>query len=287
MIIPQFRKYLLFQKGLSESTTGAYISDVRDFLSFVGKNAEKDEITQGELENYLSYLFRKGTRRNSIIRKISAIKNFFNFLEEQFGKRFCFFFPNLKKEHKLPQFLEIDEVFGLIDGVCDKDRFFERDRLILELLYGCGLRVEELSRLDLSDVDFKTGLIKVKGKGKKERFVPFGDKVKDALSLYLKKRGKFFGPLLLNSKGGRLTQRSIRRIVKKYANRVGIFKKVTPHTLRHTFATHLLEGGADLRAIQEMLGHKSLSTTQKYTHIDFRKLSQVYDNSHPWGRENV
>ena len=162
-----------------------------------------------------------------------------------------------------------------------------RDRAILETLYSCGIRVSELTGLDVAHLDLDGGLVRVLGKGNKERIVPLGSYARRSLSQYLAMRGNPQGnaPLLLNARGGRLTSRSVGRIIDKYILKLATVKKISPHTLRHTFATHLLEGGADLRAIQELLGHASLSTTQKYTHVSIDRLMEVYDKAHPKARK--
>jgi integrase/recombinase XerC len=185
---------------------------------------------------------------------------------------------------KQPQFLSVDDVFGLVEKPDGLGFIPVRDRAILELLYSSGIRVSELSSLDIEDLNRREGMIKVRGKGKKERIVPVGSVALDALKSYLIERmllRKKQKALFLNKSGSRLTDRSVRRIVVKYAREFGIHGKIGPHTLRHTFATHLLHEGADLRVIQELLGHSSLSTTQKYTHLDIRHLMDVYDSAHP------
>jgi len=186
-----------------------------------------------------------------------------------------------KAEKPLPTALTVDEAFRLMDSPVDKERL--RDRAILELLYSSGLRVSELVGLNMIHLDQDLGIVKVMGKGRKERIVPVGKKALEALKAYFKDRGDLEGedPLFINYRGGRLTSRSVGRLVKKYTKHSGVFRKISPHSLRHTFATHLLDAGADIREIQEMLGHASLSTTQRYTHISLGKLMEVYDRAHP------
>jgi integrase/recombinase XerC len=186
-----------------------------------------------------------------------------------------------KVEKPLPTTLTVDEAFRLMEAPVEKRRL--RDRAILELLYSSGIRVGELVGVNVNQLDEDLGIVKVMGKGRKERIVPVGLKAIEALKAYLQERGDVGEeePLFINSRGGRLTARSIGRLVKKYTKRSGIFRKVSPHSLRHTFATHLLDAGADIREIQEMLGHASLSTTQRYTHLSLGKLMEVYDKAHP------
>ncbi|HEX2769900.1 MAG TPA: tyrosine recombinase XerC, partial [Geobacteraceae bacterium] len=192
-----------------------------------------------------------------------------------------------KKEKRVPFHLTIDEVIALVEAPKGSDILLLRDRVILETLYSCGIRVSELTGLDLADLDLEEGLVRVLGKGNKERIVPLGSYARKAIAPYLAVRGNppADAPLLLNARGGRLTSRSVGRIVDKYILKLATVKKISPHTLRHTFATHLLEGGADLRAIQELLGHASLSTTQKYTHVSIDRLMEVYDKAHPKARK--
>jgi integrase/recombinase XerC len=187
----------------------------------------------------------------------------------------------------VPFHLTIDEVTALVEAPRDGDLLALRDRAILETLYSCGIRVSELTGLDVGAVDLEDGLVRVLGKGGKERVVPVGSKARRAIADYLLARNDppHDAPFLLNARGGRLTSRSVARTVDKYILKLATIKKISPHTLRHTFATHMLEAGADLRAIQELLGHASLSTTQKYTHVSIDRLMEVYDKAHPKARK--
>jgi integrase/recombinase XerC len=197
-----------------------------------------------------------------------------------------------KTERYIPVTLTIDEIFRMLDAPDKSNPLGLRDQAILELLYSSGIRVGELTQLNCDDVDLELGIIKVLGKGKKERIVPIGSKAIEAIKDYLRKR-KFpsgngiEGPLFINTRNGRLTDRSVRRIVEKYGKKCGPGRSITPHALRHTFATHLLDAGADLRDIQELLGHVSLSTTQKYTHVSIDGLMDVYDKAHPRSWRNM
>jgi Site-specific recombinase XerD len=192
--------------------------------------------------------------------------------------------PTPRKEKKLPAFLTVDEVFKLVDIPEPGTNLEFRDKAILELLYSSGIRVSELTGINLSDMSLENSTVKVLGKGGRERIVPLGSKAVDAVGQYMDKRHKLSpkeNSLFVNSRGGRLTARSVGRIVNKYSLVSGIPKNVSPHVLRHTFATHLLGSGADLRAIQEMLGHRNLSTTQRYTHVSIEKIMEIYDKTHP------
>jgi integrase/recombinase XerC len=186
-------------------------------------------------------------------------------------------------ENRLPFHLDIDQVTALVEAPANGQKHALRDRAILELLYSCGLRVSELTGLNIGELDFSGGMVRVMGKGGKERIVPVGSRAITAVHEYLADRGERAGsgPLFLNTRGNRINRRSVARIIDDHVLRIAAFKRISPHILRHTFATHMLEGGADLRAIQELLGHASLSTTQKYTHVGIDRLMEVYDKAHP------
>jgi integrase/recombinase XerC len=230
----------------------------------------------------LSFLHRKN-KKSSIARKISTLRSFFRYLvrEQLATSNPAKSVSTPKVEKPLPTTLTVDEAFRLMDSPTEKEGL--RDRAILELLYSSGIRVGELVGLNVNHLDLDLCIVKVMGKGRKERIVPVGMKAIEALKAYLEERGGLEGEeaLFVNLRGGRLTARSVHRLVKKYTRRSGIFRKVSPHSLRHTFATHLLDAGADIREIQEMLGHASLSTTQRYIHLSLGKLMEVYDKAHP------
>ncbi len=279
--VQAFSDHLRFEKGFSRHTVEGYLSDLRQFQEYLSPRDFKG-LDSNALRGFVSSLFGK-VQPVSIARKVSSLRAFFRFLVKsgvlEKNPASDLTLPKLPK--KLPRFLIQDEAKALVESVEDKDRRCSRDRAILELLYGSGIRVGELVRLDLSHVDFDEGWVKVRGKGNKERVVPLGRKAIEALQDYLAERKKELGPLFVNSRRGRLTQRSVQRIVKRQSLRAGIMKRTTPHTLRHSFATHLLEEGADLRGIQELLGHSSLSTTQRYTQISVQHLMEIYDRAHP------
>jgi integrase/recombinase XerC len=290
-LIHQFIHYLSEEKNASPHTCRAYEKDLEEFDNFL-KNSGTYLSTMGDtgmekvdrlaIRRYLSFLHRRN-KKSSIARKISTLRSFFRYLvrEQLATSNPAKSVLTPKVEKPLPTTLTVDEAFRLMETPTEKGGL--RDRAILELLYSSGIRVSELVGLNLDQLDLDLGIVKVMGKGRKERIVPVGSKAVEALKAYLEKRGILDGkePLFLNSRGGRLTARSVGRVIKKYTKRSGIFRRVSPHTLRHSFATHLLDAGADIREIQEMLGHASLSTTQRYIHLSPGKLMEVYDKAHP------
>jgi integrase/recombinase XerC len=246
-----------------------------------------EEVDRLAIRKYLSFLHRKN-RKSSIARKVSTLRSFYKYLvrEQVVSSNPAKNVATPKAEKPLPTALTVDEAFRLMESPMEREQL--RDRAILELLYSSGLRVSELVGLDGNRLDQELGIVKVMGKGRKERIVPVGKKAMEALKTYLKDRGHVEpnAPIFVNPSGGRLTSRSVGRLVKKYTRDSGVFRKISPHSLRHTFATHLLDAGADIREIQEMLGHASLSTTQRYTHISLGKLMEVYDKAHPRSFKN-
>ena len=239
-----------------------------------------------DIRGFIAQQIRNGLSKTTAARRLASVRSFLNFLcREGFIKSNpAKLVTNPKSEKRLPNFLSVDDVFNLIEKPDGIGFLHTRDRAILELLYSSGLRVSEIAELNVDDVNTKEGLVKVRGKGKKERILPIGSKAIDAIRSYavekmlLKKKDR---AMFLNRSGARLTDRGVRRVVVKYSRMIGINGQIGPHTLRHTFASHLLQAGADLRVIQELLGHSSLSTTQKYTHIDITHLMDVYDKAHP------
>lgn len=300
-LIDSFIDYLKSQKGYSDHTAKNYHLDLRHFLSFLAEKqgfTGKEEIAETlecidfqVIREYLGRLYGR-YKRTTIARKLSAVRSFFYFLERKglVKGNPAADISTPKQGKYIPSYLPVDEMFRLLEGPNREKPLGLRDLAILEVLYSCGIRVSELSGLNVSSIDFGERLVRVVGKGNKERIVPIGRKaltaVEDYIEATLPLRKKAQGevqdaPLFMNFRGGRLTTRSIGRIVKKYATRCGLMTEVTPHSLRHTFATHLLDGGADLRSVQELLGHVSLSTTQKYTHVSLERLMKVYDDAHP------
>ncbi len=300
-LISAFLDYIRSQRGYSENTVINYEVDLRQFQNYLIKKEIIDEKGLSEginkidfpiIRDYLGSLY-KVYKRTTIARKLSAIRSFFYFIERA-GKgqgNPAAEISTPKQGKYIPEYLPVDDMFRLLTGP-DRDKPLElRDLAILEVLYSCGIRVSELTGLDREDIDYNQRLVRVIGKGDKERIVPIGKKAIEAVNDYLDAtrhiRKKFRNneegrePLFINYRGGRLTPRSVDNIVKKYVRECGIMNDITPHSLRHTFATHLLDGGADLRSVQELLGHVSLSTTQKYTHVSLDRLMSVYDKAHP------
>lgn len=306
-LIHQFIRYLSVERNASPHTCRGYQRDLKefeDFLKSIGFNLSPSgeidfqKVDRIVIRKYLSFLHRRN-QKSSIARKISTLRSFFKYLVRE---QLIPFNPaknvsTPKVERPLPSVLTVDETFRLMESpnhfitryaVKFEERRL-RDRAILELLYSSGLRVSELVGLNINQLDQDLGILKVMGKGRKERIVPVGEKAIHALKAYLERRGEVAreAPVFVNSRGGRLTTRSVARLIKKYTRHSHIFRKVSPHTLRHTFATHLLDAGADIREIQEMLGHSSLSTTQRYTHVSLGRLMEVYDKSHPRSFKNT
>lgn len=294
LLIHNFLNYLKLQRGDSVHTIRAYKKDLEEFFNFACVHPAEVEPTT--IRGFISEQILKGKSKTTVARKLSTLRSFFSYLysEGVIKVNPARVITSVKTKRILPKFLTIDDAFKLIDTV-KEDKFTEqRDKAILELFYSSGIRVSELCGLNIDDIDLKEGLIKVRGKGKKERIVPIGQKAKEALKKYMAVRHircikKNFiaeeSPLFINNRGKRISDRHVRRIVEKYAKAIGIIEKIGPHTLRHSFATHLLMEGADLRVIQELLGHASLSTTQIYTHVDIKHLMDVYDKAHPLSKE--
>jgi integrase/recombinase XerC len=254
----------------------------------VGK--EPEEIDLIDIRGFLAFQIRAGLSKTTVGRRLAVVRSFLRFMHREgyVETNPAKLVSSPKTGRPLPRFLSVDDAFSLVERPVGIGFMPARDRAILELLYSSGLRVSEAAGLNVDDVNTREGLVKVRGKGRKERLLPIGSKAVDALKSYLvekillKKRNS---ALFLNRRGGRLSERGIRRIVVKYAKLSGIDGKMGPHTLRHSFASHLLQDGADLRVIQELLGHSSLSTTQKYTHLDITHLMDVYDKAHPLADE--
>jgi len=286
--IATFIQYLKAERNASPHTFEAYDRDLQQFASFMRKEFGNafpiDQITHLHIRRYLASM-HKELAKSSVGRKLAAIRSLFRFLLRRgiLEKNPAELVSSPKREKKLPFHLDIDEVTTLVEAPEAITPLSIRDRAILETLYSSGLRVSELTGLNIGGADLMAGSVKVLGKGGKERVVPLGSKAVKALEEYIELRGgrELNAPLFLNSRGGRLTRRSVARIVDRYMIHLETMKKASPHTLRHTFATHLLEGGADLRSIQEMLGHATLSTAQKYTHVSIDRLLEVYEKAHP------
>jgi integrase/recombinase XerC len=286
--VAAFLRYLVAERGASAHTVRSYRADLVDCTSFLERRA-LGALTDADarvLRAYLADLHARGLARTSMARRLATLRSFFRFLVRRGRVR-----SNPAREvrtptlpGRLPVHLPIDQSEALFRQPLGDDETSRRDRAILEVLYASGVRVAELAGLDLEDVDLREGALRVLGKGRKERMVPLGTKAIEALRAYLGAREGARGALFRNRRGGRLTVRSLHRIVRDRARAAGLAGHVTPHTLRHTFATHLLDAGADLRLIQELLGHARLATTQRYTHVSADRLAKVYDAAHPRAR---
>ena len=280
----------LGERNASPHTIKAYRRDLALFTAYSGSRGWK-QIDHIAVRGFLSQLYEKGLSKTSVARALAAVRSLYRWLAREgvveHNPAKLVATPRLPK--KLPRVPTIEEMNAVIDGdMPEVTAFAERDRLMLELLYGCGIRNSELTGINLDDIRLSAEAILIRGKGKKERYVPFGDSAKSALASYLPARQKLVdkirrhsAALLINRRGGRLTTRSVGRIVKKIAVAKGLSPDVHPHTLRHAFGTHMLEEGADLRAIQELLGHERLATTQRYTQLSMKHVLQVYDQTHP------
>jgi integrase/recombinase XerC len=302
-----FIESLSSEKGYSENTCRAYRHDLLEFFNFLSEqengNTESGETSEGlkeirtdvhRIRHYLAVIHGKNGKA-TIARKLAALRSFFTFAVKrqlmEVNPAQLVQSPKLGKT--IPLFLSVDDMFRLLDAFEDQTTAGFRNRAIFETLYSCGLRVSELAGMNMEDVDYEKGVVRVMGKGSRERIVPIGKKALDAISNYRKKLHERLWnsnekaenlsgiPLFQNQKCGRLTPRSIDRILKKTAKACGFSLPVHPHALRHSFATHMLDAGADLRIVQELLGHKNLSTTQRYTHVSIDKLMETYDKAHP------
>ncbi len=283
--VAQFLDYLDHERGASPHTLRGYATDLAEFRTFLARQGVR-ELARADsraIRAWLAWLHDRKLAKSSIARKLATVRSCFKFLARrgavELNPARQVRSPKLPK--RLPSFLPKDESKDLLDLEPERSEAGLRDRALLELLYASGLRVAECCGLDRDDVDRRQGTVRVMGKGGKERVVPAGDAALQAVDAWLAVRAEERGPLFTNSRGGRLTTRSVHRIVKSRARAAGIDRRVTPHTLRHSFATHMLGEGADLRLIQELLGHSRLSTTQRYTHVSPEHLMKVYDASHP------
>ena len=279
----------LEHRNASKHTIKAYSGDLENFALYAGSRDWKN-IDHVAIRGFLSQLYEKGLDKTSVARSLAAVRSLYRWLAQEgvVEQNPAALVTTPKLPKKLPRVPTIEEMNTVLDGeMPDAAAFPERDRLILELLYGCGIRNSELTGIKLDDIRLSAEAILIRGKGKKERYVPFGESVRVALAAYLPVRQRLLGgkkntsALLINQRGGPLTTRSVGRIVKKIAVAKGLSPDVHPHTLRHAFGTHMLEEGADLRAIQEMLGHERLSTTQRYTQLSIKHVLHVYDQTHP------
>lgn len=287
--LSEFLRFLEAEKNASPHTIKNYRSDLIEFFHFLSGDSigSIQEVNHLVIRRFLALLKNKNDLKSTVSRKLACLKSFFKYmvrervLESNPAKEVA----TPKRERKLPSFLETQEVERLIEASSGNSLEAKRDRAIMETLYSSGIRVSELVGLNAGDVDLLSGMVKVRGKGKKERLVPLGSYASNALRDYLDTAAdtseKGEAPLFLNRGKTRLTDRSVRRLILKYAKRAALKKGISPHTLRHTFATHLLDRGADLRSVQELLGHVHLSTTQIYTHVSAKRLQDAYQKAHP------
>ncbi len=282
----QFLDYIKYEKNYSELTKKNYERDIDYFLLFLEDNRIKSikEVNYQMIRKYLVHLHNHQYSKKTIARYISSLRTFFSFLynENYIEDNPTILVSNPKLDKKLPNFLYINDLEKLLAIPNTSEPLGIRDSLILELLYSTGIRVSELVNLKIKNINFSEKKIKILGKGNKERYVLYGEICERKINLYLKSRKQFSSDyLILNNQGKQITTRSIEMLINKYKRIAEINTKVTPHTLRHTFATHLLEGGADLKTVQELMGHDSLSSTQVYTHITSERLRNVYLHAHP------
>jgi integrase/recombinase XerC len=310
--VSQFLNYLQAVRNSSPNTIRNYEMDLLQFVAFLTPPGAQpptvQEITHLHIREFMAHSHDQGLEKSSIARKLSALRSFFKFAarERMIARNPARMVATPKLPKRIPDVMSAEDIGSFLDGIGSgqtqnpeqrkprgtgfADLLVSRDRAMLEMLYAAGLRVSELTGLNLADIDRKEMILRVRGKGSKERIVPYGGKAEQALAAYMPLRDEIlrkaksraeFQALFLNHRGSRLTQRSVGRILKKYVRLFNVNWDMHPHSLRHAFATHLLSDGADLRAIQELLGHSSLSTTQRYTHASIRQLLEVYDKAHP------
>lgn len=294
--IAEFLKHLGAERNCSAHTVLGYAKDLAKFEAFLGPKFGWKDLDHVMIRAFLAELYEKGLSKPSVARALAAVRSLFKWLarEGRVKQNPAALVSSPKLPKRLPRVPTIEEMAGVLDAAMpEQAAFVERERLIFELLYGSGIRNSELVGINLEDVRRKEEAILVRGKGKKERYVPMSDAAAEALQMYLPKRAEIMqrfkrshAALLINTRGERLTTRSVGRIVKQVAIAQGLPSDVHPHTLRHAFGTHMLAEGADLRAIQELLGHSRLSTTQRYTHLSVRQVVDVYDRTHPKARKS-
>jgi len=292
--VNEFKNYLKLERSLSNNSIDAYLLDIRKLTSFISENHSTslsiENINVSIIESFIKYLFKSESSTYSQARIVSGLKSFFNYLllEEKIDINPMELIDAPKLVRKLPETLSIQEIEIIIDAVDLDSKEGMRNKAILETLYSCGLRVSELVNLKVQNLFLDIGFIKVLGKGMKERLVPIGTKAAECISLYMNEYRTsinisegFEGYLFINRRGKNLTRNMIFIIVKHLVKKAGLNKNISPHTFRHSFATHLIEGGADLRAVQEMLGHESITTTEIYTHLNKNYLREVVNKFHP------
>ncbi|NCV99480.1 MAG: site-specific tyrosine recombinase XerD [Proteobacteria bacterium] len=286
-LLRSFLDSLYIEKGLSKNTVSSYKNDISSFSSWCDKeHLDRLKITDLNLNNYISTLFSIGLKSSSINRKISSIKHFYLFLlkKKVIKNSPADEITTPKQEKYLPTSMSEDEVESLLGSPKSSIKIERRDKAMIEILYATGMRISELVNLKLTDIDFNRSVLKVFGKGSKERLVPYGEKAAEALRIYLEDRKKLDSKdVFLSNRGTRITRGAFWQRIKIYIKRENLKSSISPHTLRHAFATHLLNRGADLRSVQILLGHSDLSTTQIYTHIAKKRLGEILKKHHPRG----
>jgi integrase/recombinase XerC len=299
--IQDFKSYLVAEKNASQHTVSSYLIDLYQFVQFLRESGHGEaqdtlhpkNIDRLAIRSFLGYLYENSASGATMARKLSTLSSFFKFLcrEGYVETNVAKTVPSPKKEQRLPSYLSVDEIFRLLNLPDRKSFLGARDSAILELFYSTGIRISELTGIRMQDLHLTERMVKVRGKGKKERLLPMGQKSVDALKDYILFRDKQIAKypsapedLFLNYRGVGISVRGVRKILEKYIRQNNFTGKISPHSLRHSFATHMLDAGADLRSIQEMLGHSSLSTTQKYTHLTIDRLTEAYDKAHPRAR---
>ncbi len=289
-----FSRWLETEKGYSPHTVSGYRHDLLELLTSLPAPLPPAEITSGHIRRYVVTLHGHNSAA-TVSRKLSALRTFFRYLRRigQISADPLMGIVGPQVGRSIPVYLTVDETFALLEAPGSQDRHMLRDRAMLEVLYSTGIRVSEMVAVDLTDLDLSEQVLRVRGKGEKERLVPVGGPALDAVENWQGPRRRLLTDragrgrpcemqaLFLNGQGGRITSRSVERLVRMYGERIGLSQIVTPHSLRHSYATHLLEMGADLRSVQELLGHATLSTTQRYTHLTLDHLADVYDRAHP------
>lgn len=279
--INEFKSYLMYEKMFSSNTVNSYVRDLEEFNSFLESEYIK-HVTYKDIRSYLAHMYNKKYSSRTISRKLSAIRSFYKYEVNKgiIRDNPCLLISNPKVEKKLPNYLSYNEIETMLEVPDTFKNNSSRDKLIIEILYSTGIRVSELVNIKVKDIDFYNNQILILGKGNKERYVIFGNTLKDMLKEYIsiKSDSEY---LITNKYNKKMSTRSIEEIVKKIVKIDGIKNKVTPHTIRHTFATHMLNEGADLRVVQELLGHENLKTTEVYTHVSNERLRSVYLSSHP------
>ena len=292
-----FASYLDIERNLSAHTRKSYVSDLKQFCAYLrasSNNADWDiaAVDVFTIRGFIRSLHHAKLKKVTMARKLAALRAFYKYLlrEGRAALNPAELVQTPTPEKYVPRFLSVDEVLAVLNLPVTDEPLAWREKAIMELFYSAGIRLSELAGLNIEDIDFRQGLAKIRGKGRKERIVPVGKPALASLQTYLQHRKESWGamagnngdePLFINTRGGRLTVRSVARVVDRMVVKSGINRKISPHALRHSFATHMMDAGADLRAIQELLGHQSLSTTQKYTAVSISKLMEIYDKAHP------